>query len=104
MIKRLAIRTAVFAALTLLAFVLMEPLTKLVGWPELMQGLGAAAKLAWAEISVMWIRIAISPKLDVQKVALAAGHDPRAAAMVYAVHQLTWAVRLAAFILLAWVL
>lgn len=105
-IKRLAARTAIFAVLTLAAFGLMERLTVLTGWPEVMQGMRAAAILAWAEISIMWLRIAMAPTLDVQAAARAAlaGHDPRSAAWVYAVHQATWAARLAAFIVLGWVL
>lgn len=106
MIKRFALRTAIFAAFTILAFALMERLTILTGAPEVMQGMKAAGALAWAEISIMWIRIAMSPRLDVQSAAQVAHDldDPRAAAMVYAVHQATWAARLAAFIVLGWVL
>ena len=106
MIKRLGIRTLIFACLTIAAFALMQPLTQFSGWPEVMQGMKAAAILAWAEISIMWIRIAISPRLDVQATAtIAQGRgDALATAVVYAVHQATWAVRLAAFIVLGWVL
>lgn len=105
MIKRLSLRTAIFAALTILAFALMERLTILTGAPEVMQGMKAAAILAWAEISIMWIRIAMSPQLDVQAAAkVAHDGDARAAAFLYAVHQATWAARLTAFIVLGWVL
>jgi small basic protein len=104
-LKRMAARTVIFALLTLAAFGLMERLTVLTGFPEVMQGMKAAAILAWAEITIMWIRIAMSPSLDVQQSArLAANNDAMAAAVVYAAHQVTWAVRLAAFIILGWVL
>ena len=104
MIKRLAIRTIVFVILTITAFVAMQPLTISTGWPEVMQCLKAAAILAWGEISIMWIRIAIAPRLDVQDSASLAAKDAKASATVYAVHQFTWAVRLAAFIVLYGVL
>lgn len=105
MMKRLVLRTAIFAALTIMAFSLMERVTMLTGWPEVMQGMRAAAILSWAEISIMWIRIAISPRLDVQYAAQMAhdSTDAHAGALVYAVHQATWAARLAAFIVLGWV-
>lgn len=106
MIKRIAQRIAIFAAFTIVAFALMERLTMLTGWPEVMQGMKAAAILAWAEISILCIRIAMSPRLDVQDAARVAHDcgDARAAALVYAVHQASWAVRLGAFIVLGWVL
>jgi hypothetical protein len=105
-LRRLVARTAIFAMLTLLAFGLMERLTVLSGWPEVLQGMRAAAILAWAEISILWLRIGISPRLDQQSAALAAldGRDARAAALVYAAQQAAWAARLAAFIVLGWVL
>ncbi len=106
MIRRLAVRTLGFMVLSVLAFALMERMTVLTGWPEVMQGMRAAAILTWAEISVMWIRICMSPQLDVQKAARAAldTHNGHASAIVYAVHQVTWCARLAAVLVLGWVL
>ena len=106
MIKRLAIRTAIFAVLTFSAFMLMQPLTVLTGWPELMQGLKAAAILSWAELTVLWIRICVTPQLDTQRLALAveSRYDSKGMAILYCAHAFTWAVRITIFILLGWVL
>lgn len=103
MIKRLALRTAIFAALTLIAFAAMKPLTVLSGWPEVMQGLSAAAWVAWAEISIMWVRIGISPKLDMQVMAIRVekGTDYKAMSTVYLAYTITWAIRIGAFLYLA---
>lgn len=110
MIERLALRTAVFAVLTFAAFFLMQPLTIYTGFPEVLQGLKAAAVLAWAEVSIMWIRIAIQPRLDVQHAAFVVirprigDPDPQACAWIFFSYQLAWAARLAAFLVLYGVL
>lgn len=102
MTGRLAIRTVIFFLLTVAAFGLMRPLTMLTGHPDVIKCMTAAAVLAWAEISIMWIRIAMSPKLDEQKVAIDVQTfaQPEAMAKVYAVHSFKWAVRLLAFLFL----
>ncbi len=106
MLQRMALRTLIFALLSLLAFGLMERLTQLTALPEVMQGMKAAGILAWADITIMWLRVMMSPGLDVQATARIVDkcNDPHAAAMMYAVHQASWAVRLIAFIVLGWVL
>jgi hypothetical protein len=103
MFTRLLYRTIIFFTMAFTAFVLMQPLTIYTGWPEVMRCTQAAAVLAWAEITIMWVRLVVAPRLDVQEVALKAT-DPMAAALVYATHQATWAVRLVAFIALYGVL
>ncbi|MBR7792300.1 hypothetical protein KDM87_06780 [Undibacterium sp. FT147W] len=62
----------------------------------------AAAVLAWAEISIMWLRIAMAPKIDEQEVASNIGmaRHPIAGALVYATHAFKWAIRLGTFIFL----
>lgn len=104
MIKRLTIRTLILGVLTIAAFALMQPLTIFTGWPEVMQGTKAAAMLAWAEHSIMIIRITMQPRLDVQDSAINGARSPAASAAIYAIHQFTWAVRLGAFLLLYGVL
>ena len=106
MTARLAVRTVILAFLTLLAFSTMQELTIFTGWPELMGGLGAAAKVAWAEVSIMWIRIVLAPRLDVQHIVkrIESGTNYMAMAVVYGVYQLTWALRIGAFLYFGWVL
>ena len=101
-IKRLAARTAIFFALTVLAFAVMRPLTHATGHSDVLKCMTAAAVLAWAEISIMWLRIAVSPRVDEQH----AVHDvhelahPLSLAVLYCAHSFKWAVRLGAFIYL----
>ncbi|MFZ3001588.1 MAG: hypothetical protein WA071_14775 [Undibacterium umbellatum] len=101
-IKRLAARTAIFFALTVLAFMLMRPLTISTGHTDVLKCMNAAAVLAWAEISIMWIRIAMSPRLNEQAVAEDVQElaHPFAMALVYCAHVARWAVRLGIFIYL----
>jgi hypothetical protein len=104
--NRLAPRTLIFLALTAAAFLAIRPITIWTGWPEAMKCLTATAVLSWAEVAILWIRIAIAPNLDVQDAARDALLEPSAvaSAIVFAVHQFTWAVRLTAFLLLYGVL
>lgn len=106
MIKRLALRTMLFASLTILAFLVMQPLTIWTGWPELMQGLKAAAILSWGELTVLWIRVCVSPRLDSQALAkeVETSYDARGMAIVYAAYTFTWAVRLVLFVVIGWIL
>ena len=100
--NRLAKRTLIFCALAVTAFFMTEPLTRMTGWPEIAKGMIAAGMLSWAEISIMWIRIFLTPNLDAQTTAILAHKDanPIACAITYGIYQLTWAVRLAAFLVL----
>lgn len=105
MIKRILLRPLILAVMTTAALGFMQPITLGTGWPEVMQCMKAAAILAWAEFSIMLIRLAVQPRLDSQNTAILGhgstdGINPIGAATVYAVHQFTWAVRLAAFIVL----
>lgn len=105
MIKRILIRTLILAVITAAAFAVMEPLTVATGWPEAMQCTKALAVLAWAEHSIMIVRLAMQPRIDVQAAATLrpdedGNVDQRAGAALYAVHQATWAVRLVAFLVL----
>jgi hypothetical protein len=114
--KRLFIRTVLLAVLTVAGFSLMPLLTITTGWPEVLQCLKAAAVLAWAEHSIMIVRIVMQPRIDVQEAPRLAtlddGYsrpnslpvDAQACAIVYGVHQFTWAVRMVVFVLLYGVL
>lgn len=104
MFQRLLVRTLIFFTMTVTAFMVMQPLTEVTGWPEVILCTKAAAVMAWAEITGLWIRLALAPRLDVQEAAVKADGDPKAQAIVYAVHQGMWAVRLTAFIVLYGVL
>ncbi len=100
MTKRLAMRTLAFFVLTCLCFIFMRPLTIESGHADVLKCMTAAAVLFWAEIVVMWVRIAQAPRLDEQKAAEQAlnNHDTRAAAAIYAVYAYKWTIRLGAFI------
>lgn len=107
MFRRLAVRTFILAALTAVAFMGMDLLVMMghdritdinERWPELIQVLRAAGILTWAEMSLMWIRMALAPKTDVQQAANVALQSPTAAAVVYATHSLQWMVRMVFFL------
>lgn len=102
MIHRLFLRTVIFFVLTVLAFTLMRPITIQTGYPDVIKCMTAAAVLAWAEISIMWLRIAMAPKIDEQAVAcdIHRADHPVAGALVYATNAFKWAIRLGAFIYL----
>lgn len=99
-IKRLAARTAIFFILTVLAFAVTQPLTKFTGQPDVLRGLTAAAVLAWAEISITWLRVVLAPNVDEQEIVQGVIElaCPVSLAVVYASNAIKWAVRLAAFI------
>lgn len=107
MFRRMAVRTFILMALTVLAFLVMDTLVMLghdrvsdinERWPELIQILRAAGIMTWAEMSLMWIRMALAPKTDVQKAATLAMQEPMPAAVVYAVHSLQWLARMVLFL------
>lgn len=100
MTKRLALRTLAFFAITVVSFTLMRPLTIESGHADVLKCMTAAAVLAWAEITIMWVRIALAPRLDEQKAAELAleERDTRAAAAIYAVYAYKWTIRLGVFI------
>ncbi|MFZ2998730.1 MAG: hypothetical protein WA071_00130 [Undibacterium umbellatum] len=100
--KRLAARTAIFFALTVVAFAAMQPLTIATGHTDVLKCLTAAAVLAWAEITIMWIRIFMSPHIDEQEAAITVQElaHPLGLSIVYCAQVLRWAVRLAVFIYL----
>lgn len=107
MFNRLFLRTVIFAVMTVVAFVVVELCVRLSqnsllpiasAFPEVVRFLVAIAVLAWAEISIKWISVIISPKIDVQKAAISA--EMRDCGTAYLVHQLVWAGRLTAFLCL----
>ncbi|NDI85048.1 hypothetical protein [Undibacterium crateris] len=109
MVKRLFFRTMVFFMLTVAAFVSIEGIVQLsasgiysVGqmFPEIIYVLVALGILAWVEISLMWFRIFLTPKIDLQNIAeLAEATSPAA---LYCAHQFAWAIRIGAFLFLYW--
>lgn len=100
MIKRLAIRTLAFFILTVAAFALMRPLTMGTGHADVLKCMTAAAVLAWAELTLMWIRIFMAPKLDEQLAATKVQElaQPGPLAIVYAVHAYKWSIRMFVFV------
>lgn len=66
-------RAAILLALTILAFVIMEPLTIMTDTPEVMKVLQVVAILSWLRFSVWTLRLVLMPRVDMQKVALEAG-------------------------------
>lgn len=105
MVKRLLGRTVVYLLMIGTAFLIMKPLTIWLGWPEIMLGLSAAAKMGFVEISIMWFRIVTSPRLDMQTVAakVEKQFNPVAQAILYCAYAFQWAVRMALFVYIAWV-
>lgn len=104
MIKRLAQRTIALAILTMLALWLMEPLTSATGAPEVLSCLKAAAIVAWADLTILWVRCMIAPALDEQRLAMRveAANDPRALSTLYLTQKIVWMARFMAFVGLAW--
>lgn len=107
MIARLLRRTVWLALLTIIGFGVVECLVCLGQYhvsdinerfPEWLMGLRAAAILAWAEVTLLWIRVALQPRIDTQHSAHVAHEDPMAAAIAYAVHQSAWALRMVLFL------
>lgn len=110
MVKRLFLRTVIFLVFTIAAFAATELIIHLsknkiadIGgmFPEVMRVLVAVGILAWAEISIMWMRIFLTPKIDIQKIALLAEMgEGKSAGLMYCAHQFTWAVRMCSFLYL----
>ncbi len=107
MFNRLFLRTVIFAVMTAFAFVFVELCVRLgrndslpiaAAFPEIVRFLVAVAVLAWAEISIKWISVIISPKIDIQEAAIVAEMNNSGAA--YLVHQMVWLGRLTAFLCL----
>lgn len=106
MVKRLFFRTAAFFILTVLAFLAIESIVRLgrggiaIGqmFPEMIYVLVSVGILTWIEISLMWIRIFLTPKIDIQRTAQAA--EEQSPAILYCAHQFTWAIRILAFLIL----
>ncbi len=76
-------RTVWSAALTILAFVVVQPLTVLSDIPEVARVLPALAVLYWLDYSLLIGRAIFTPNLDLQNLSLrAAGEDIGAAIVV----------------------
>lgn len=100
MIRRLAVRTLILTVLILLCLSFMEFLTRATNTPEIMQIMAALAKVAAADMGILWIRLAISPKQDVQRLAnkIENQYDRNAYGYLYLSYTITWAVRFGAFL------
>jgi len=102
MLKRAFLRSASLAILLIVAssiLNIMVEYARYYGWdipdrfPELLIIFRAVAILTWFELSVFWIRLATSPKIDNQCLADEAARDPMAAAVVYWAKLFSWAFR-----------
>lgn len=103
MTRRLVIRTVVLGFLTILGAMLLDVLV-MVGreqysdindrFPELLVMLRAMTVMTWLEMALMWIRVAVSPRLDIQEAAKKALDEPMAAAVTFGIQTLMWALRL----------
>src|SRR5438093_187816 len=51
-------------------------------FPEILIIFRAVAILTWFEMSIFWVRLAISPKLDSQDIAMQASAEPMSAAVI----------------------
>jgi hypothetical protein len=105
MIKRLFVRSAVLLIMSFAGWFLMDLIvesarahgnTFVTRFPEFLLILRALAILAWIDVSIMWIRLALQPLLDIQKLALMAieQQDTKAAAVIYVTNQLMIALRI----------
>jgi hypothetical protein len=103
MIARTFIRSAVLLILSGFGLIATQFLIDAAGkhgfelaqtFPELMLVMNALFQLTWIEVSIMWIRLALAPNVDVQASACAAMKDPTSSAIVYLTHVLQWAFRI----------
>jgi hypothetical protein len=105
--RRLIIRSAMLILLTAIAALGMDALVVLgrsgfadfnQRWPEVINILRAGFIMTWAELSLLWLRTAIAPKVDVQAAMLKAAETSTGAAVVSLVHLMQWALRLVVFL------
>lgn len=105
MFARLFVRSAIMLILSFGAWFLMDLITEqarqsgndfVTRFPEFLLILRALAIMAWIEVSVLWFRMAIQPKIDIQELALMAvkNNDTRAAVAVYAINIVLMSTRL----------
>lgn len=110
MYKRIIIRSLVMILLLGMAAYCLDTFTEMSRrygydvagrYPELLQIFRATAILAWFELSVFWIRLAVAPKSDEQAAAEDAignyedpGYNQMASAVIYVTYTIKWAFRL----------
>lgn len=105
--KRMWVRSAVLVVLTAISMGLMELL--IWGgksgwtdfndrWPEVIVVLRAAFIMTWIEVSLLWIRTAIAPHVDMQAAARKAAELPMGAAIALVSHTAQWAFRFWVFL------
>lgn len=95
-------RSVVLLVLTVAGFTATESLTLLGRYgfdinerfPELMLFMRGAMLLTWLEVSLIWIRMAVSPKLDYQALANKAAETSQGAAIVHTNMNVVWALRI----------
>lgn len=109
LMKRMAARSVVMALLTVIGGAVLEHLVDsgrldkfslIHQFPELLAMMRASIVIMFAEMSLFWTRLAVSPKLDVQQLAERAQADPMASAVVHAVNTVQWGFRFAVFLYL----
>jgi hypothetical protein len=109
LMRRMAVRSVVLAVLTVLGGMLLSHLVDsgrldrfgiVHQFPELLTMLRASAIMTFIEMSIFWIRLAVTPQLDVQEYAKTAAKDPMAAAIIYVTNTLQWAARVGMFLFL----
>lgn len=108
--RRLLERSIFLWALTLAGFLLLDVLVEksrvgdwgiVARYPEFMLLMKAASVLAFIEVSLVWIRIAIQPKVDVQEAYRRSLEEPLSAAIAHFTNLIWWAVRAYLFLRLA---
>ena len=107
--ERMFFRTLVLALFTFAALTVADALvTSGMGdrfaivrrFPEFIPMMMAAAKFTFIEVSLLWIRFGVQPKVNVQEGVYEATGNPMAAALVYFTHSLVWFARVCVFIYL----
>jgi hypothetical protein len=108
-IKRLATRTFTLAFLTIVGFFVMDAMIEsgmqdrlglIRRFPDLIPLMVAAAKFTFIEMSLLWIRIAVQPKVDAQFAIAHHELSSRDAVLMHGVNSLVWAFRVGVFIYL----
>ncbi len=103
MVKRLAVRSLFLLGLTIAGFYAIETLVALgrdrvstinTDYPELIMILRGVATFTWLEMSILWIRMAVSPHTDVQKSTTEAQNNPISSAIVSVSHDFVWVARI----------
>lgn len=106
---RLGVRTVVMLVATALGFLALEVLTWLsrAGYtdlgrnlPQIYVFLHTITIITWFEISFLWVRQWLSPRVDFQDLVNKAQEHPYSAAVAHFTLTVAWAVRVFAFLVI----